>query len=136
MAGWGQFTDGMSASDIVGALKSSSPGVAHFIKARIQPIIASQKVIQAVKVLRDESGVSLKLAKQIVDELRGGAAISVPRFGDPIMIDDIEQAERSIKRAIRRASEDKVAAALLGIRDQLADLWTDLVELPVPPAKE
>lgn len=136
MNGWNQFTDEMSSYDIIAALKIVSPEIAYFIKTRVQPTLTNQKVVQAIKILRDKSGMSLLLAKRVVDELREGATINIVRFCDPMMLDDIEHAEQSIKRAIRRASDDKVAAGLLGIRDQLADLWTDLAELPVPPYKE
>jgi len=134
MTGWDSFDDAMSDDSLRDELKNVSSEIAHFINTKIKPIIESGKKILAIKKLRDESGFSLRLAKRVVDAMTSGAELSTVQYGDPRLIDAIEYAEQACKQAIRAAGDDnKAAVALLGIRDQLADLWTDMVELPLRP---
>ena len=132
MSDWAQyFNDGMNDAEVASALAIVPPNITHFLKTKIQPIINSQNKIQAIRTLREESDLGLRTSKCIVDAMSSGAKLGLARYGDPRLIDAIEYAEKACKDAIRAAGDDnKSAAALLGVREQLADLWTELVELP------
>jgi ribosomal protein L7/L12 len=67
------------ARDVVDALDPATaplaapdPDVAPETLARARELVAARKPVQAVKVIRDETGWPLKRCKDIVDDLRGG----------------------------------------------------------------
>lgn len=121
------FNEGMDHDEIRVALKMLPSDLAGILQNDIAPVAKYQK-IQAIKALREESGFSLKLAKWIVDEICAGTPILIGRCNDPEVVNAIEQMEALCKATVRKIRHDgKTSAVLLGIRDRLANLWTDLV---------
>jgi hypothetical protein len=128
------FREGMSYGEIRTALRTLSPEACAFLNEEVTKPFKPSKKIQAIKAFRTDSGFGLKTSKEIVDVLwADDVKVSCVRYGDPILLDCIEMVETHLKRAIRHAHEDdKSAAMLLAMREQLADLWTELAELPLP----
>jgi hypothetical protein len=72
----------------------------------------------------------------LVDALASGATIHVKdvRCASPVLIDTLQAMEDRCREAIRAAvGDEKAMTALTGIRQQITDLWLELIELP-PPA--
>lgn len=125
--------EGFTTSDIQVVLKHLPPDVLAHIQTKVIPLIAAQR-IQAIKAMREYTNFGLKMAKELVDIIADGATLNSCRMANPNLIDVIEIVENYLREAIRKATYDeKTMAALIGIRQQVSDLWMELVELPVDP---
>jgi hypothetical protein len=123
-------------SDIQLALKTMPDADAAFFTQVVMPFLPHKK-IQAIKEVRSKYEISLKGAKSIVDVIADGATVASCRYRNDALVDAIEATENVCRTAIRLAvGDDKSMAALTGIRQQLSDLWADLIELPSPASTD
>ena len=130
MSEWSMFKDGMSEVEIDSALTRVPPDIARFLETVVRPQIPSKK-IEAIKAVREESGLGLRSAKYVVDAMARGTIARYERFADPALLDAIERVEDALRVTIRIANgDDKSMCALRGIRQQVTELWTDLTDLP------
>ena len=125
---WDDYVNsGMQPQELSVALKALPADLANELNSKVIPLISSRK-IEAIKALRNMAGLSLMTAKQIVDLLQAGATVAIGRCTNPSVISAIEHMESVCKTTIRDvASDNKTVVVLLNIRDQLSNLWTDLV---------
>lgn len=104
-----------------------------FLRDEIQPYIDARKKIQGIKHLREKTGLSLKAGKSVVDVMSdGNFDMEDIREADPKLLDAIEDIEIACRKAIRICRDDKAGAALFGIKEQLAEIWEEITELPPP----
>jgi len=132
---WQDFvrkSDGATEDEAREALRTLPEADAAFFNTTIMPLIAERK-IQAIKEVRTRYEMSLRSAKAVIDAIASGATIAPYRYRPDSLIDTIEIVENYLREAIRKAvGDDKTMAALTGIRQQISDLWSDLIELPSP----
>ena len=125
--------EGYSPSERSIVLRHLPPEAMDVIEREVKPLIAKQK-IQAIKKLREYAGIGLRAAKDLVEDIGKGATLGSCRYNRPSLLDAIEKVEDRLRSAIRAATYDeKAMSALIGIRQQITDLWQELVELPVDP---
>ena len=114
-------------------LQHLPPDVLGHITSKIVPLIATQK-IQAIKGMREYTNMGLRDAKNLIDLMTTGVALDSCRYSQPALIDTIEVVENYLREAIRKSTYDeKAMSALVGIKQQVSDLWMELVELPPQP---
>jgi len=128
--------ESMDDSELGTALKYLPPAMLTFLQTDIAPMIATQK-IQAIKAVREKTHIGLRGAKRIVDLMQSGTILDSCRIIQPGLLDAIEATESCLRTAIRESTyDDEAMSALLGIRQQMTDLWLSLVELPLPPKED
>ena len=118
-----QSPESMTDSELGIALKHLPPDMLEFLKGTIEPMIGARK-IQAIKAVREKTHMGLKGAKRVVDLMQSGTTLDSCRVIQSGLLDAVEALENCLRNAIREAAYDEQAmSALMGIRQQVSDLW-------------
>ncbi len=131
MSKWADYLkDGMPEDDLVTELITLPEDLHGFIDLEIMPLLRSGKKVSAIKAFREESGASIRLAKTVLDALDAKGLPKEPvRRISAELLDMIELTSNYCRKALRASTDDKATAMLLGIRQQLDDLWEELFDI-------
>lgn len=123
--------DASSAAEAGRMLGSLNPRDADYLRSEIMPLLPHGQKIPAIKAIRERVGCSLRGAKYVVDALAEGATVASVRRCPVALVESLESIDNCCRTAIRQAvGDEKSQAALAGIRQQVAELWAELIELP------